>query len=283
MMTEAPAHPASPQISRSGILPLPPAVWIVVSRSPSPKSLGAHLAAFLIICTFFSRALASGSPFDEANQLYDQGKFAEAKQQYEKLAASGGASANLYFNLGDVEYRLGDRGRAILDYERALALDPRLPEARSNLQLAREQAGARVPAESPLERAILPWPADNYAILAAVAGWLAVFSAAAMWLRRRGEHLGLWASLLLSLAIAAYSGLALWQDSQQRDLGIITAKETVARLEPADRAAAAETLPAGSRVRVVSEHGDWNYCELPGGIRGWLSAGSMERVRAPNS
>ncbi|HEY2341689.1 MAG TPA: tetratricopeptide repeat protein [Chthoniobacteraceae bacterium] len=223
------------------------------------------------------------SPFDAANQLYDQGRFTEAKQQYEKLATSGSASANLYFNLGNTEYRLGDRGRAILDYERALALDPRHPEARSNLQLVREKSGARVPAATSLEHAILPWPSDNYAILASIAGWLAIFSAAAMWLYKKSDHLLLWATMLASLCAAGYCGVALWQDAQQADLGIVTAKESIARLEPADRAASAETLPAGSRVRVLSEHGDWIYCELPSGIRGWLPASTMERVRALNS
>jgi tetratricopeptide (TPR) repeat protein len=238
--------------------------------------------SFFALASCFG-AFAMASPFDAANQLYDQGKFAEAKQQYEKLAASGSGSANLYFNLGNTEYRLGDRGRAILDYERSLALDPRHPEARSNLQLTREKSGARVPAPTPLEHAILPWPSENYAILASITAWLAIFSGAAMWLYRKSDHLGLWATMLCSLCVAGYCGLALWQDAQEQDLGIVTAKESVARLEPADRAATAETLPAGSRVRVLSEHGDWIYCELPSGIRGWLSAASMERVRAPSS
>ena len=46
-------------------------------------------------------AKAAPSTFDEANQLYDQGKFAEAKQRYEQLASAGLPSANLYYNLGN--------------------------------------------------------------------------------------------------------------------------------------------------------------------------------------
>ncbi len=48
----------------------------------------------------------------------------------------------LFYNLGNAYFRTGDLGRAILNYERALALDPSQPEARANLQLARDQARA---------------------------------------------------------------------------------------------------------------------------------------------
>ena len=104
-----------------------------------------------------------------------------------------------------------------------------------------------------------------------------------MWLWRRGDSLALWAALVFASAVALYAGLGVWHDRQERALGIVTVRETVARLSPADRAGVAETLPAGSRVRVLSERGEWIYCELPSGTRGWLAAGTMEKVRAPNS
>ena len=82
--------------------------------------------------------------FDAANQLYDQEKFSEAKQEYEKLIASGEQTANLFYNLGNAFFRLGAPGLAALNYERALALDPDHPEAALNLRLLRDQTGARV-------------------------------------------------------------------------------------------------------------------------------------------
>ena len=67
------------------------------------------------------------------------------------------------------------------------------------------------------------------------------------------------------------------------NVAIVTAKETAARLAPADRASVAEPLPAGSRVRVLSERGDWIYCALPGGGRGWIPETQIERVRLAKS
>ncbi len=45
----------------------------------------------------------------------------------------------------------------------------------------------------------------------------------------------------------------------------------------------AEALPAGSQVRVLSERGEWIYCELPGTGRGWIPDGAVERVRPAKS
>ena len=36
-------------------------------------------------------------------------------------------------------------------------------------------------------------------------------------------------------------------------------------------------------VRVLSERGEWIYCELPGQGRGWIPDGAVERVRPVKS
>src|SRR5437762_3407876 len=46
------------------------------------------------------------------------------------------------YNLGNAYFRQKDLGRAILNYERALALDQRHPEAQANLRIARDEARA---------------------------------------------------------------------------------------------------------------------------------------------
>ena len=86
-----------------------------------------HLAALLVACLLSilpGRAHAAAGPFEAANRAYEQGRFSEAKIGYEKLVEAGEWSANLFYNLGNADHRLGAPGRAILDYERALALDP---------------------------------------------------------------------------------------------------------------------------------------------------------------
>jgi len=63
------------------------------------------------------------SDFARANQEYAQGHFKDAIAGYEGLVRTGQASANVFYDLGNAYFRTGDFGRAILNYQRALALE----------------------------------------------------------------------------------------------------------------------------------------------------------------
>jgi tetratricopeptide (TPR) repeat protein len=237
---------------------------------------------FAITLTFVFTAANAGD-FHAANQLYDQGKFTEAKQHYEQLAEAQPPSANVFYNLGNTNHRLGAPGPAMLAYERALALDPTHPEARANLALLHRQNGSRLWPESWLDRAFPGRNADVYVAVATIAAWLAIFCFALIFVRSCGEKFGLWLGGIAGLIVAAYAGTAVWHLGKNRALAIVVAKEAEARLAPAESAGPAGTLPAGSQVRVLSERGDWIYCELPGSGRGWFPATSLERVRPERS
>src|SRR5215831_20923693 len=80
--------------------------------------------------------------FTKANEEFAQGHFKEAIAAYEALVRAGHWNANLFYDLGNAYFRTRDFGRAILNYERALALDNHHPEATANLQIARDEARA---------------------------------------------------------------------------------------------------------------------------------------------
>jgi hypothetical protein len=233
----------------------------------------------LVLAFLCGRAFAEGGDFEAANRAYDQGKFAEAKAGYEKLVEAGEWSANLFYNLGNADHRLGAPGRAMLDYERALALDPAHPEAQANLALLRKQTGAKQRAAVWQDTVFVGQALNAWTVVAVAAGWFAVFGLVMILTSRRAEKTGLWLATLASLLLCAYAAGMLWWRGQERALAVVVAGQTEARLAPADSAALAEALPAGSRVRVLSERGEWIYCALPGAGRGWIPRQAVERVR----
>ena len=85
-------------------------------------------------------ALAAIDPQSEkqAEEFYREGKYNEAAEIYRKLRAGGMESAILYYNLGNCYYKLGENTQAILNYERALLLDPSDASARYNLKMAQQ-------------------------------------------------------------------------------------------------------------------------------------------------
>ncbi len=250
---------------------------------PSRRSARRAVAVLLLALLVLLPAGSWAGDFETANQAYDQGKFAEAKGGYEKLVESGSGSANVYYNLGNTDFRLGSAGRAILNYERALALSPRHPEARANLKLLRDQSGARLLPRTWNSRAAALLPPQGWTLLAAVTGWSVAFGLVFLVTSRRDDKFGFWLLSLMSAAVCAAALVSLWSIARDQTLAVITAKQTEARLAPAESAGVAETLPAGSQVRVLSERGEWIYCELPDLGRGWVPEGAVERVRPVKS
>lgn len=74
--------------------------------------------------------------FDQANKLYQQEQYQEAIRHYLEIINSGYESWQLYYNLGSAYYKTGEFGRAILNYERALKLNPKNEDIQFNLQVA---------------------------------------------------------------------------------------------------------------------------------------------------
>src|SRR5881397_2866176 len=195
----------------------------------------------IVVCCvlFASSAFAqSETDFTKANQDYVQGNFKEAISRYETLVSSGQWSANLFYDLGNTYFRTADFGRAILNYERALALEQHHPEATANLQIARDEAHALEMQQSWPERHLEFASINQYSIAAAVAFWVGVLCIVRLIFARRRSAATI-ALSILSLFIFAIATLAIYgldRGSKGRALAIVTDQDLQARLATADTA-----------------------------------------------
>lgn len=74
--------------------------------------------------------------FDQANKLYQQENYLQAIEKYLEIQNNGYESWQLYYNLGNSYYKTRQFGRTILNFERALKLDPKNEDIQFNLELA---------------------------------------------------------------------------------------------------------------------------------------------------
>ena len=247
------------------------------------RSWGGQLALIAtLLCSGVSPLCAAEDPaFTKANQAYSEGRFQEAADGYQSVIASGRWNANLFYNLGNTWFRLGDFGQAILNYERARALDPNHPEASANLRLARDEARALELRKDSLERYLVMATPTQYAIAASAAFWVMLFvlTRLVLYRRRSAGQLTLVGVALLVCALSIFALYTLENGTHGRALAIVTGKDIEARLATADSASSILTLPAGSEIRVLSERGEWVYAALPNEQRGWIPARAVERVR----
>ena len=237
---------------------------------------------FCLIFGFASPVFAqSDTQFVKANQDYAQGNFKNAISGYETLVHSGQWSATLFYDLGNAYFRTKDFGRAILNYERALALEPHHPEAAANLQIARDEARALEVQKSWRERYLQFASTNQYTVTAAVAFWLGLFCVVGLIFARRRSPaiIALFVFSILALVVATLAIYELDYGSKGRALAIVTGKDVQARLATADTANSVLALPPGSEVKILSTRGDWVYAALPNNLRGWIPAKDAEPVR----
>ncbi len=223
----------------------------------------------------------SDAEFAKGNQEFSQGQFKEAIANYEALVRRGQWNANLFYDLGNAYFRTRDFGRAILNYERSLALDNHHPEATANLQIARDEARALELQPTKLERYLRFASINQCTIAAAVAFWLGIFGIVALIFARRRSA----ALLSLSILCLLVGGIGVWaihtldNGSEGRGLAIVTGNDVQARLATADTANSVLALPPGSEIKILSTRGDWMYAALPNDLRGWIQTKNAEQVR----
>lgn len=78
------------------------------------------------------------------DDAYSHNDFATAAQIYECVLKTKGEAAEIYYNLGNSYYKLGEISKAILNYERALLLKPGDSDFRANLEIARSKTVDKV-------------------------------------------------------------------------------------------------------------------------------------------
>ena len=237
------------------------------------------LAATLFFVSAGGLFADAASDFAAANREYAAGHFQAAGEGYAALVRAGQWNPTLFYNLANAYYRRGDLGRAILNYERVLALDPHHAEATANLRLVRDQARALELTTKWPERFLGSVSSDSYAWMAAIGFWVGTFTLAALCFRRStGKAVALIAAFLFCGG-ALYALYAVENGRRGASLAIVIAKNIDARLATADNAGSVLTLPAGSEIKILSTRGDWSYAALPNDLRGWIPTKSAESVR----
>lgn len=233
----------------------------------------------------------------DADSAYNSLAYSRALELYREACDSLGASSDLYYNIGNTYYRLGDAGRAIIWYERALQLDPTNDDARTNLDFV----NSRITDKPVDDRSMISRGYDNIANAAHPDTWawiaFALFTITIIAfvgylvtsgvLVRKTCFFG--GGVLLLLTIAALT-LAMTgaSRSSNHDYAIITSP--AARLSTAPRAATdddsqAFLLHEGTKVEVVdsvipSTTGAerWYEVKVGGNARAWINGDDMERI-----
>lgn len=70
-----------------------------------------------------------------AADLYTNNDFQKAAEIYDSIAQSGGVAPELYYNLGNCYFRMGNYPLAVVNFERSLRLNPNDKDVQENLKI----------------------------------------------------------------------------------------------------------------------------------------------------
>lgn len=104
----------------------------------------------------------------QADSAYINNDFASAVYLYENILANQGESADIYYNLGNSYYKMDNIAKAIVNYEKALVLNPADGDIRFNLELAQSKTVDKV---TPMSEIFLVTWMKNLTDLMSEKGW----------------------------------------------------------------------------------------------------------------
>ncbi len=239
--------------------------------------------------------------FNEANTYFSDGnKLAlsdprQARPLYEKSILrfkriiNDGRIENgkLYYNIGNIYFRIQDIGRAILNYRRAEQYIGNDVNLQKNLEFARNTRKDQIEEkqETKILKTVFFWHYDLSSKIRVILftisfGVLWIFAAARVFIKKPFFKWGIGITVVLSILLAGSLSIEYISDRESVP-GVIISQEVTARkgnsmsYEKSFR----EPLHAGTEFTLLENRGAWLRIELPDARTCWIPASDVELVR----
>lgn len=224
----------------------------------------------------------------EGDSAYMRNDYASAIQIYENLLKNGEA-AEVYYNLGNSYYKADDIAKAILNYERALLLQPGNADIRANLEIARSKTIDKV---IPVpEIFFVAWTkslinslsVDAWAKLGVVFFILLLVSLYLFFFSKQiaGKKTGFIGGIVF-LALVVLSNVFAAQQKNEltdRNAAIVLSPSVTVRSTPSESGTSLFILHEGRKVEIKDNTmREWKEIRLEDGKVGWVPASAVEVI-----
>lgn len=224
----------------------------------------------------------------KANEAYAQEDYIKAIELYEQTAREHGVSSDLYYNLGNAYYKHNEFAKAILNYERALLLNPGNEDARFNLDMANTHIVDKI---DPVGRFFLSvWidsmrsylSSNTWAVIGIIAFFLFI-GGCYLYLFTRSvplKKIGFFGGIVV-LLIAIMANCFAWGLNEKKEIrneAIVFDATVSVKSSPAESGTDLFVLHEGTKVVVLSKVGEWSEVKISDGNRGWLPSAAIEII-----
>ncbi len=239
---------------------------------------------FLLLLTVTAGANADVA--ERADSAYFMGNYKKAKSLYEEALLTT-KHPDIYYNLGNAEFRLGNLPAALLAYHRTLKYNPAHEKAAHNIKVCEERQ--HIAFERPEEMFFFTFYREfkqgSSANVWTV--WTIVFFAFSLlcmavcicskivWLRR----LSFFAAIIFIVCFGLTTQFALEAKNRlETPHAAIVMKAAEVKPSPFASAKTEMELIPGTKVELLSTDGDWANVELPDATEGWVMKSLLETI-----
>jgi len=223
-----------------------------------------------------------------ANEAYAQSEFQKAAGWYEELLKTNGESAIVYYNLGNSYYRLNKIAPGILNFERALLLEPGNKDIRFNLEIAKLKAVDKIEAVDDffltewfreIQNLLSTDAWSNFSItcfiLLIICLFLFFFSRR-IFIKKLGFYVGL--GLFVGVVFGNCFAYNQKKKLTRRNEAIIFAPTTTIKSSPDNSGTDLFILHEGTKVKLKNKLSNWDEIETADGNVGWIRSSEIEVI-----
>ena len=232
-------------------------------------------------------SISSPGDLKMANQLYKQGQFSDAAKLYES-ALKKGVAPELYYNLGNSYFKADEIGLAILNYERALRLNPGYDDARYNLKIAENKIVDNVNSTpvffiKRFINSIIEGNTSNQWALISLACFIIAllllffFAFSSNRNKRKYGFFGMFFMVGLFVVALIFSGIRKEQFVKHNE-AIVLSGSVTAKSSPDKSGTDLFQLHEGTKVMVKSTLSGWSEITLENGAVGWVEESTIARI-----
>lgn len=225
---------------------------------------------------------------DSANVHYSKGEYEKAINEYEEILNSDIESSAIYFNLGNSYYKSNKLTKAIINYERALKLNPADEDVKYNLELANTYITDKIDALPPFF--LTEWihsfydifSTDTWAIISMSSFVLFLILLATFFLTRVLSLKKF--SFYFSILIFIFSVISFWSSYKQKqnivsqNTAIVTNPSVTVKSSPDESGNDLFQLHEGTKIYLDQKVGEWQKFKLSDGNVGWLHEDDLEII-----
>jgi tetratricopeptide (TPR) repeat protein len=228
------------------------------------------------------------SVLSKANLAYKESNFTEASALYQSIVDSGYHSAEIYYNIGNTFFKQNDFPRAILNYERALLLNPTDEDINFNLEKSRTFVVDKIEVipeffiKTWIKNTIVILSSDTWALFAVILFIVSVSGFLFFFLTNKTavKKLVFSFSVLFTLSFLLFGFFSIKSKNyiKNSQSAIVMTQTVTVKSSPDREGMDVFIIHEGCKVSILRKLAGWCEVRIADGKQGWLEEDEIEKI-----